>query len=88
MTTNLEEYRATKRPAITVYTKPNCQQCRATFRWLDKRELTYTAVDISQDLAAYAYVTKELGHMAAPVVVTSDGDSWAGFNPDKLSELL
>jgi len=87
MTINLEEYRATKRPAITVYTKPQCQQCRATFRWLDKRDITYTAVDISQDLSAYEYV-QQLGHMAAPVVVTSDGDSWSGFNPDRLGELL
>lgn len=87
MTANLEEYRAMKRPAITVYTKPNCQQCRATFRWLDKREITYTSVDISKDLAAYDYV-KELGYMAAPVVVTSTGDHWAGFDPTRLGGLL
>ncbi|MBY6687493.1 glutaredoxin family protein [Rhodococcus sp. BP-149] len=37
---------------ITVYTKPNCQQCRATFRALDKAGLDYTAVDISADTEA------------------------------------
>lgn len=87
MTTILDDYRAMKRPVVTVYTQPNCQQCRATFRWLDKREISYTAVDISEDLDAYKYV-KSLGHMAAPVVVTSDDRDWAGFDPVKLGELL
>ena len=30
---------------ITVYTKPNCVQCKATFRALDKAGIDYTAVD-------------------------------------------
>jgi glutaredoxin-like protein NrdH len=90
MTTNLDDNRATKQAAVTVYTKPNCQQCRATFRWLDKRGFTYTTVDISQDLEALQFI-QGLGHMAAPVVYVSspDGDDhWSGFNPDKLRELL
>ena len=37
---------------ITVYTKPHCQQCRSTFRALDKAGLDYTAVDISVDTEA------------------------------------
>lgn len=87
MTTILDDHRALRRPAVTVYTKPNCMACRATFRWLDKREIEYTAVDITQDLQAYEYV-RSLGHMAAPVVVTSDDQDWAGFDPVRLGELL
>jgi glutaredoxin-like protein NrdH len=32
---------------ITVYTKPACMQCNATFRALDRAGITYTAIDIT-----------------------------------------
>ena len=38
--------------AITVYTKPSCVQCNATYRALDKKRYQYNKVDISQDAAA------------------------------------
>lgn len=37
---------------ITVYTKPGCVQCNATFRALDKAGLSYQVVDVSSDAAA------------------------------------
>ena len=64
---------------VTVYTKPACVQCNATYRALDKKGITYQSVDISQDADA-------LGYMQAPVVVT-DQDHWSGFRPDKIEEL-
>jgi len=33
---------------VTVYTAPHCQQCIATKRWLDKNNVEYSTVDISQ----------------------------------------
>lgn len=71
--------------AVTVYTKPACVQCNATYRALDKRGLSYQSVDISQDPEALERV-RALGYMQAPVVVTDD-DHWSGFNPDKISAL-
>ena len=35
--------------AITVYTKPACVQCNATFRALDKAGVDYAKVDITVD---------------------------------------
>ena len=37
---------------VTVYTKPACVQCNATYRALDKKGIAYQSVDISQDPAA------------------------------------
>jgi len=71
--------------AITVYTKPSCVQCNATYRALDKKGVEYNKVDISQDATALEHV-RGLGYMQAPVVVTDD-DHWSGFRPDKI-ELL
>jgi glutaredoxin-like protein NrdH len=74
-------------PGITVYTKPNCQQCRATFRALDKAGLDYTAVDISADTEARDYVLA-LGYLAAPVVVVDADTHWSGYRDDRLAELV
>jgi len=70
---------------VTVYTKPACVQCNATYRALDKKGIAYQSVDISQDAEALERL-KSLGYMQAPVVVT-DQDHWSGFRPDKIEEL-
>lgn len=70
---------------ITVYTKPSCVQCNATYRALDKMGVSYRTVDISTDAQALDYV-RSLGHMQAPVVVTAD-DHWSGFRPDKIAAI-
>ncbi|WP_010523895.1 glutaredoxin-like protein NrdH [Nesterenkonia sp. F] len=71
--------------SVTVYTKPACVQCNATYRALDKNGVEYTSVDVSQDAEALEHV-RALGYMQAPVVVTED-DHWSGFRPDKISGL-
>ncbi|MCY0903863.1 glutaredoxin-like protein NrdH [Arthrobacter sp. H14-L1] len=70
---------------VTVYTKPACVQCNATYRALDKKGITYQSVDISQDPDALERL-RALGYMQAPVVIT-DQDHWSGFRPDKIAEL-
>lgn len=69
--------------SLTVYSKPSCPQCTATYRALDKADVAYEVVDLTADVAAFEMV-KQLGYLQAPVVVTADGDSWAGFRPDKI----
>ncbi|MFT4147985.1 MAG: glutaredoxin-like protein NrdH [Micrococcaceae bacterium] len=69
--------------SITVYSKPACVQCNATYRALDKKGIEYNVVDMSEDAQALEMV-KSLGYQQAPVVVT-DNDHWSGFRPDKIS---
>src|SRR3954471_8103529 len=69
-------------PSITVYTKPACVQCNATYKALDKQGIAYEKVDISLDSAARSYVMS-LGYLQAPVVVTGN-DHWSGFRPDRI----
>lgn len=71
--------------AVTVYTKPSCVQCTATYRALDSKGIEYEVHDLSEDAAALQAV-KELGYLQAPVVVTDD-EHWSGFRPDKIAEL-
>lgn len=70
---------------VTVYTKPACVQCNATYRALDKNGIAYNSVDISQDEAALATL-KDLGFQQAPVVTAPTGN-WSGYQPDRITEL-
>ena len=72
---------------VTVYSKPACVQCTATYRALDSKGIDYVVVDVTQVPAALEYIMDELGYSQAPVVVASDENHWAGFRPDKILEL-
>lgn len=71
--------------AVTVYTLPSCIQCDMTKKYLDKNNITYSVVDLSQDLQAAKEVA-DLGYKQAPVVVY-DKFHWSGFRPDKIQAL-
>ncbi|BBY96348.1 glutaredoxin-like protein NrdH (plasmid) [Mycobacterium gallinarum] len=70
---------------VTVYTKPACVQCNATYKALGKRGIAYDVVDISTDPEARDFVMA-LGYLQAPVVVAGD-DHWSGFRPDRIRAL-
>ena len=70
---------------VTVYSKPACVQCDATYRALDKKGIEYSVVDISTDARSLDRV-RALGFLQAPVVVAGE-ESWAGFRPDRITAL-
>ncbi|NKL46277.1 glutaredoxin-like protein NrdH [Rhizobium leguminosarum bv. viciae] len=70
---------------ITVYSKPACVQCTATYRALDRLGVDYDIVDISEDAEALDRV-RSLGYMQAPAVIAGE-QHWAGFRPDMISAL-
>lgn len=70
---------------VTVYTKPSCVQCTATYRALNAKGIEFEIFDVSVDDKALQTV-KDLGYLQAPVVI-SDGEHWSGFRPDKIDEL-
>jgi glutaredoxin-like protein NrdH len=71
----------------TVYTKPNCVQCNMTKRHMDKIGVKYRTVDITEDKEALNKLI-ELGYKSAPVVMTEGGQTWSGFQPAKIDELV
>jgi glutaredoxin-like protein NrdH len=70
---------------ITVYSKPACVQCVATYKALEKQGIDYQKVDISLDAEARDYVMA-LGYLQAPVVV-AENSHWSGFRPDRIKAL-
>ena len=65
---------------ITVYSKPSCVQCTATYRALDKLGLDYEVVDLAEDEAALQDLLSR-GYQQA------DGEFWTGFRPDRIKAL-
>lgn len=70
---------------VTVYSKPHCPQCVATVRWLERSDIPYTAVDLTQDQQAFAHV-ESLGYKQVPVVEYED-QHWSGFRPDLIKTI-
>ena len=71
---------------ITVYTKPECVQCEQTKRFLDRHNMEYNTIDLTQDEEALKKVL-DMGYSSAPVVIT-EHESWSGFRLTKLYRLV
>jgi glutaredoxin-like protein NrdH len=56
---------------VTVYSTPNCAQCRTTKTMLDRGGVVYDNIDLTQhpDLADQF---KEAGHTQAPIVIAGE----------------
>lgn len=68
---------------VTVYSMPNCPQCTATYKALDKNGVQYQTVNLAASPDDFQMVVS-LGYQTAPVVITEAGDHWAGFRPDRI----
>jgi glutaredoxin-like protein NrdH len=74
---------------VTVYSTPDCVQCRLTYLALEKAGIAYRVVDLERDPRARDHVTRELGHATAPVVVVDQDPDvhWSGFRRDRIAAL-
>lgn len=70
---------------VTVYSKPDCVQCNATYRALTKNHIDYDVVDVTEDQEAYDRIVA-MGFQQVPVVVAGE-DHWSGYRPDKIAGL-
>lgn len=70
---------------ISVYSKPQCVQCTATYKALERSNIEFQIFDVTEDQDAYETV-KNLGYLQAPVVIAGD-EHWSGFQPDRIAAL-
>jgi glutaredoxin-like protein NrdH len=54
-----------------------------TRRTLEKVGATFAEINLESDPDALAWA-KNRGFQSAPVVVTSDGEVWAGYRPERI----
>ena len=72
---------------ITVYTKPNCQQCNFTKNFINDNGIEAEFIDVTKDEHALAEM-KALGYTNLPVVYVDENTHWFGFRPDELEKLV
>ncbi len=69
----------------TVYTRNNCQACKATKMQLDRHGVRYTEINV-EDHPEIAQQLVDDGWRAMPVVITHYAE-WSGMDMNKLKVL-
>jgi glutaredoxin-like protein NrdH len=72
---------------VILYSKKPCVQCDAMVRKLTKEGAPFHKVDVTQDPAAYEFVTS-LNYAQVPVTYTSGGEHWGGYVPANVEALI
>lgn len=73
---------------VTVYSKPDCVQCVATYKGLKRKGVTYEVIDITEDREALNFARSLGDYASAPIVYDSQtGQHWSGFKPDRINAL-
>lgn len=77
---------------ITLYTTPDNLESKTSKMFLDKKNINYEEVSLTEDYDAYELVIKKLGYKKAPVIVITNDegkivDSWSGFSPINIGKL-
>lgn len=73
--------------AVVVFTKPNCVQCDATQRKLQRAGIDYQAVDLTENPDLINQL-REMGFASAPVVKQPDGQMYSGYNPERIKSII
>ena len=70
---------------VTVYSTPNCVQCRMTKQLLERERIEFTELDLTEHPDKLEEF-KAQGFTAAPIV-TTDKKIWSGFRIDNIKSL-
>ncbi len=76
-----------KQPKVVVFSTPTCPHCRSAKRYLDKKGIHYTDVDVSRDRRAARDMVRRSGQQGVPQILI-DGKLVVGFNRRKIDRLL
>lgn len=72
---------------VTVWSKPNCVQCKAVYRAFNKAGVDYVINNL-MDFPDKLEEFKALDLMSAPVVEAPGVKTFAGFNPGAVAEVI
>ena len=74
---------------ITVYSKPACVACDATYRKLNKHGIEYKSVNIMEALAFVRGLDPSYAQAPVVLVEFADGTSahWSGYRPSSIEGL-
>jgi len=73
--------------SVIVWSKPNCVQCKAVYRALDKAKVPYQVNNLP-DFPEKLEEFKAAGHMGAPVVQALGHTTFSGYQPDAVKAIV
>jgi len=76
-----------RRPRVVVFSTPSCHHCRTAKKYLKKKGVRFTDVDVSRDQRAARDMQRISGQQGVPVI-TVGGRPIVGFDRQKLDRLL
>ena len=76
-----------KKKTVTVYSTPQCHNCREIKAYLREQNVTYDEIDLTMDAEARDLLIEKTGRIGAPVVRIGD-DYIFGFDRNKMEQLL
>lgn len=71
-------------PMITVYGQPGCQPCRLATRQLDKEEVPYEYVDLTENPKKLQHF-KDAGIQTTPIIETPS-ERFSGLQPNRIKD--
>lgn len=72
---------------ITVYSKSGCPECVFTKKFLESKQIPFDEKRVDTN-AAYLEEVKDLGYHSLPVVQIDGEESFTGYRPEKLEDLV
>ncbi len=72
---------------VTVYSTPQCHNCREIKAFLDEKKVAYEEIDLTMNEQARDLLVEKTGHIGAPVVQIGD-EFIFGFEREKMERLL
>jgi glutaredoxin 3 len=76
-----------RQPRVVVFSTPSCHHCRTAKRYLKKKGVRFTNVDVSRDQRAARDMVRISGQQGVPVI-TVGGRPVVGFDRQKIDRLL
>lgn len=72
---------------ITIYSKSGCAECMFTKKFLESKDIPFDErrVDINDD---YLDEVRLLGYRSLPVVKIDDDETFTGYQPERLEDLV
>lgn len=74
-------------PKIIIYTTPSCVYCKMAKAFFKEHNIAYEERDVAADAAARDEMIEKSKQMGVPVVEI-DGQIMAGFDKNRLTDLL
>ena len=72
---------------IKIYTMSTWPHCHKAKEFLSKKDIKFTAYDVTKDKAALKEMVKISGSGSVPVISVC-GEVMVGFDPDRLEQML